>query len=105
MAHQHVKGPTMTNFDYGFTSEESTDFLPTLAKDAISKKFMNAHVPSKPFSKGNGKGKCKDKVGTDRSTSQDTKRKFHCDQVGHMKDCQKRNSDSASAQTDVPSLT
>ena len=51
-----------------------------------------------------GKGKRKDKVGTDTSTSQDTERKFHCDQVGHMKDCQKRNSDSASA-TDVPSLT
>ena len=49
--HQYVKVLTVTTLGHGCTSEASTDLLSLLAKDVVSKRFMNAQVPSKPFSK------------------------------------------------------
>ena len=58
--HQYVKGLTM-NYDDGFTSEVSADFLSTIGKDELSKNYMNAQVPNRAFPKGKGKGKDKSK--------------------------------------------
>ena len=49
------------NYNDGFTSEVSTDFLSTLAKDELSKNYMNAQVPNRASQKGKGKGKDKSK--------------------------------------------
>ena len=55
-AHRYVKGLT-TNYDDGFNSEVSTDFLSILAKSELAKNFMNAQVPTRAPPKGKGKGK------------------------------------------------
>ena len=59
-AHQYVKGLTMTSLDEGFTLESSTSFLSSLARDGITRNFMNANVPTRSF-KRKGKGKDKSK--------------------------------------------
>ena len=58
--HQYVKGFTM-NYDDGFTSEVNTEFLSILAKNELSKSYMDAQVPNRTSPKGKGKGKDKSK--------------------------------------------
>ena len=58
--HRYVKGLTM-NYDHAFTSEVGTELLSILAKDELSKNYMDAQVPNRTVPKGKGKGKDKSK--------------------------------------------